>query len=79
MTTAVIGAIGRVGSAVVRGLLADGRPVIALLRASAKARGLFGQDGNLQVVDARLDHPAETLAALDGAASVHAKRRSALV
>ena len=42
MTTAVIGAIGRVGSEIVRGLLARGDAVAALVRDPGKARRAFG-------------------------------------
>ena len=70
MTYAVIGATGRIGSAVVRGLLADGQPVIALVRDSGKAHELFGTDGNLQVRETIFDRPAEVRTALEGAATV---------
>jgi uncharacterized protein YbjT (DUF2867 family) len=70
MTYAVIGATGRIGSAVVRGLLADGQPVIALVRDSGKAHQLFGTDGNLQVLETIFDRPAAVRTALDGAATV---------
>ena len=70
MTCAVIGATGRIGSAVVRGLLADGQSVIALVRDSGKAHELFGPDGNLQVRETPFDRPAEVRTALDGAATV---------
>lgn len=70
MTCAVIGATGRIGSAVVRGLLADGQPVIALVRDPAKARELFGAEGDLQVREIPFDRPAEVRMALDGAATV---------
>ena len=42
MSTAVIGATGRVGSQVVRGLLARGDAVAALVRDPGKARRAFG-------------------------------------
>jgi NAD(P)H dehydrogenase (quinone) len=80
MTTAVIGATGRVGRAVVAGLIADKRPVIAIVRDAARARQLFGPAGQLDtglldtgLLDIRpapLDRPAEVRAALDGAATV---------
>jgi nucleoside-diphosphate-sugar epimerase len=43
MTAAVIGATGRVGSEIVRGLLARGDPVAALVRDPDKARHAFGE------------------------------------
>ena len=43
MTTAVIGATGRVGSEIVRGVLARGDAVAALVRDPGKARRAFGQ------------------------------------
>jgi uncharacterized protein YbjT (DUF2867 family) len=42
MTTAVIGATGRVGSEIVRGLLARDGAVVALVRDPDKARRAFG-------------------------------------
>jgi putative NADH-flavin reductase len=42
MKTAVIGATGRIGSEVVRGLIARQRTVTALVRDTAKARQMFG-------------------------------------
>jgi uncharacterized protein YbjT (DUF2867 family) len=42
MTTAVIGATGRVGGEVVRGVLARGDEVAALVRDPEKARRAFG-------------------------------------
>jgi uncharacterized protein YbjT (DUF2867 family) len=70
MTCAVIGATGRIGSAVVSGLLAERQPVIALVRDSGKAHELFGTEGNLQVREIPFDRPAEVRMALDGAATV---------
>ena len=45
MTTAVIGATGRVGSEIVRGVLARGNAVAALVRDPGKARRAFGWSG----------------------------------
>jgi NAD(P)H dehydrogenase (quinone) len=70
MTTAVIGATGRVGRLVVRELLASNRPVLAIVRDPAKAGELFGQPEGLEVRQAELDRLAETRAALRGAATV---------
>ena len=47
MTCAVIGATGRIGSAVVRGLLAGRQPVIALVRDSGKAHELLHENREL--------------------------------
>jgi nucleoside-diphosphate-sugar epimerase len=49
MTTAVIGATGRVGSQIVRGVLARGDPVAALVRDPGKARRAFGEPGGLHI------------------------------
>jgi NAD(P)H dehydrogenase (quinone) len=70
MTTAVIGATGRVGSVVVRELLARNRPVLAIVRAPAKARQLFGQPEGLEVRQAELDGLAGVRSALRGAGTV---------
>jgi NAD(P)H dehydrogenase (quinone) len=80
MTTAVIGATGRVGRLVVRGLLEDKQPVIAIVRDAARARQAFGPEGyldtgrldmgRLDIREVSLDRQAEVRAALDGAATV---------
>jgi NAD(P)H dehydrogenase (quinone) len=70
MTTAVIGATGRVGSLVVRELLAGQRPVTVIVRDAAKARELFGAPDGLRIRQAALDSQAEVGAALDGAGAV---------
>jgi NAD(P)H dehydrogenase (quinone) len=49
MTTAVIGATGRVGSEIVRGVIARGDAVTALVRDPGKARRAFGEPGGLHV------------------------------
>jgi len=49
MTTAVIGATGRVGSEIVRGLLARGDAVVALVRDLNKARLIFGEPDGLHI------------------------------
>jgi NAD(P)H dehydrogenase (quinone) len=82
MTTAVIGATGRVGRAVVAGLLADKHPVVAIVRNQDRARELFGPDGRLDpgllsIRQVPLDRPAEVRAALDGAATVFTAMGSA--
>ena len=59
MTTAVIGATGRVGSEIVRGLLARGDPVAALVRDPDKARRAFGEPDGLHIRPTRLDDPRD--------------------
>ena len=54
MTTAVIGATGRVGSEIVRGVLAHGEAVTALVRDPGKARRAFGEPGGLHIRATRL-------------------------
>ena len=66
MTTAVIGATGRVGSEIVRGVLAGGDPVAALVRDPGKARRAFGEPGGLHIRLTRLDDPRDLTEALDG-------------
>jgi uncharacterized protein YbjT (DUF2867 family) len=70
MSTAVIGATGRVGSQVVRGLLARGDAVAALVRDPGKARRAFGEPGGLRIRATRLDDPRDLTAALDGIRAV---------
>jgi NAD(P)H dehydrogenase (quinone) len=66
MTTAVIGATGRVGSEIVRGLLARGEAVTALVRDPDKARRSFGQPGGLRIRPTRLVDPRDLAEALGG-------------
>ena len=66
MTTAVIGATGRVGSEIVRGLVARGEAVTALVRDPAKARRAFGEPRGLRIRPTRLDDPRDLAEALDG-------------
>lgn len=68
MTTAVIGATGRVGSAVIERLLAGGHEVRALVRDKDKAAGLFGD--KVEIVPTQLDDPKAVAAGLDGARTV---------
>jgi NAD(P)H dehydrogenase (quinone) len=68
MTTTVIGATGRIGSAVVRRLLSSGSEVRVLVRDPGKARQLFG-DGP-QIRPARLDDPAAVAAGLAGSETI---------
>ena len=70
MTTAVIGATGRVGSEIVRGLLARGDPVAALVRDPDKARRAFGELDGLDIRPTRLDDPSDLAEALDGVRTV---------
>jgi len=66
MSTAVIGATGRVGSEIVRGLLARDEPVRALVRDPDKARQSFGEPAGLEVRATQLDDPRDVEAALSG-------------
>src|SRR5262252_7547812 len=66
MTTAVIGATGRVGSEIVRGVLARGDAVTALVRDAGKARSAFGEPGGLHIRPTCLDDPRDLTEALDG-------------
>ena len=66
MSTAVIGATGRVGSEIVRGLLARGDAVTALVRDPGKARREFGEPGGLRIRPTRLDDPRDLTEAFDG-------------
>ena len=70
MTTAVIGATGRVGSQIVRGVLARGDAVAALVRDPGKARRAFGEPGGLHIRATRLDDPGDLSEALDGIRAV---------
>jgi NAD(P)H dehydrogenase (quinone) len=66
MSIAVIGATGRVGSEVVRRLLARGEVVTALVRDPAKARLAFGEPDGLHIRLTRLDDPRDLDEAFDG-------------
>jgi uncharacterized protein YbjT (DUF2867 family) len=70
MTTAVIGATGRVGSEIVRGVLARGDAVTALVRDPGKARRAFGESGRLHIRPTRLDDPRDLTEAFDGIRTV---------
>jgi uncharacterized protein YbjT (DUF2867 family) len=70
MTTAVIGATGRVGSEIVRGVLTRGDAVAALVRDPGKARRAFGQPDGLRIRPTRLDDPRDRTAALNGIRTV---------
>jgi uncharacterized protein YbjT (DUF2867 family) len=66
----VIGATGRVGSEIVRGLLARDGAVVALVRDPDKARRAFGEPDGLDIRPTRLDDPRELAEAFDGIATV---------
>jgi NAD(P)H dehydrogenase (quinone) len=68
MATAVIGATGRVGSEIVRGVLARGEAVTALVRDAGKARRAFGEPGGLHIRPTRLDDRATLPRHLTGSA-----------
>lgn len=67
MTTAIIGATGRIGGAVAQRLLDAGHPVRALVRDPDKAGRLFGDRRNLEVIPVQLDDPVAVAKALNGA------------
>jgi uncharacterized protein YbjT (DUF2867 family) len=70
MTTAVLGATGRVGSEIVRGLLARGDAVAALVRDPDKARRTFGEPDGLHIRPTRLDDPHDLTEAFRGIRTV---------
>jgi NAD(P)H dehydrogenase (quinone) len=70
MTTTIIGATGKVGSAVVRRLLETGRPVRAYVRDADKARRIFGQPPGLEIYRGRPDDPEDLAAGLGDASTI---------
>jgi len=70
MTTAVIGATGRVGSEIVRGVLKRGDAVAALVRDLDKARRVLGQPDGLHIRPTRLDDPRDLARAFEGIRTV---------
>ncbi len=70
ITTAVIGATGRIGSEIVRGVLARGDAVAALVRDPGKARRVFGEPGGLHIRPTRLENPRDLTQAFDGIRTV---------
>ena len=70
MTTAVIGATGRVGSEIVKGMLANGDAVAALVRDPDKGRRTFGEPDGLHIRRTRLDDPRDLTEGLDGVRTV---------
>src|SRR5262249_3348190 len=76
MTTVVIGATGRVGSEIVRGVLARGDAVTALVRDPGKARRAFGEPGGVHIRARRLADRRDGAGALDGLRAVFIARGS---
>ena len=70
MAIAVIGATGRVGSEIVRGVLSRGDAVTALVRDPGKARRAFGEPRGLRIRPTRLDDPRDLAEAFDGIRTV---------
>src|SRR5215472_3539165 len=70
MTTAVIGATGRAGSEIVRGVLAHGDAVTVLVRDPDKARRAFGEPRGLHIRPTRLDDPRDLAEAFAGIRTV---------
>ncbi len=70
MTTAVIGATGRIGSEIVHRLLARGDAVAALVRDPDKALRAFGEPEGLHIRRTRLDDPRDLTEAFDGVRTV---------
>lgn len=70
MTTAVIGATGRIGDEVVRRMLARGEVVTALVRDPGKALRLFGEPDGLHIRPTRLDDSRNLTEALRGIRTV---------
>jgi NAD(P)H dehydrogenase (quinone) len=70
MTTAVIGATGRIGSEIVRGVLERGDAVAALVRDLDKARRVLGQSDGLHIRPTRLDDPRDLAQAFEGIRTV---------
>jgi uncharacterized protein YbjT (DUF2867 family) len=72
MTTLILGATGNQGGATARRLLADRRPVRALVRDTATDRARALADAGVELRRGDLDDPASLRAALDGATAVFA-------
>ena len=70
MAIAVIGATGRVGSEIVRRVLARGEAVTVLVRNPGKARRAFGEPGGLHIRPTRLEDPRDLTEAFDGISTV---------
>src|SRR5215475_9467639 len=70
MTTAVIGATGHIGGEIVRGLLARGDAVAALVRDHDEASRAFGEPDGLHIRPTRLDDPRDVTKAFRGIRTV---------
>jgi NAD(P)H dehydrogenase (quinone) len=70
MSIAVVGATGHVGSEIVRGALARGYPVTALVRDVDDGRRTFGEPDGLNIRPTRLDDPRDVTEALEGSGLV---------
>ena len=70
MTIAVIGATGHVGSEIVRGAIARGVAVAALVRDADEGRRTFGEPDGLHLRPTRLDDPRDVTEALEGIRNV---------
>jgi NAD(P)H dehydrogenase (quinone) len=70
VTLTIIGATGRIGSAVVQRLLNDHTAVRILVRDPAKAKRLFGDEPLLETVRIQLDDPAAVVTGLSGSDAV---------
>jgi uncharacterized protein YbjT (DUF2867 family) len=66
----VVGATGRVGSEIVRGVLARGDAVTVLVRDPDKARRAFGEPNGLRIRSTRLDDLSDLAEAFDGIRTV---------
>jgi NAD(P)H dehydrogenase (quinone) len=65
MTIAVVGATGHIGSEIVRGALAHGDVVAALVRDLDEGRRAFGEADGLDIRPTRLDDPRDVTEALE--------------
>jgi uncharacterized protein YbjT (DUF2867 family) len=70
LTITVIGATGRVGSAVVQRLVTANTAVRVLVRDPGKAQRLLGDSPYLETIRIRLDNPAAVAAGLTGSDAV---------
>src|ERR1700743_25276 len=70
MTTAIIGATGRIGSAVAQGMRDTGHRVRVLVRDPGKAARLFGDTAGMEIRQVRLTDPAAVAQGLEGISTV---------
>jgi NAD(P)H dehydrogenase (quinone) len=77
MITTVIGATGRVGSAVTQRLLSTDTSVRVLVRDPGKAQQLFGDHPHVQILPTQLDDPAAVAAGLKGSGTAFTAMGSA--